>query len=322
MLQFRTRGFNGSNVKYSPFYDNKLVVSASANYGLVGNGRLYVLSIQNDGQVTSDASFDTQDGLFDVSWSEMHENHCVVASGDGSVKIFDIQVGKFPIMQMKEHTKEVFCVNWNMVDKSQFVSSSWDGLVKVWTPQRAQSLLTLDGVQPNTQSQCIYQAKVSPHNPHIVVSVHSNSHVMVWDTRNGGQRVLDFVGHQGAEALCVDWNKYSSTVIATGGVDKLINMWDLRVQGKNINTLVGHDFAVKNLCWSPHDGNELLSCSYDMSCRVWRTEVGRFQQNRFKAFHGHKEFATGGDYSLWGQPGWVATTGWDEMVYIWDSNRL
>ena len=36
--------------------------------------------------------FDTQDGLFDLSWSEIHENLLVVASGDGSVKLFDVMV--------------------------------------------------------------------------------------------------------------------------------------------------------------------------------------------------------------------------------------
>ena len=36
--------------------------------------------------------FDTQDGLFDLSWSEIHENQLVVASGDGSVKLFDVMV--------------------------------------------------------------------------------------------------------------------------------------------------------------------------------------------------------------------------------------
>jgi hypothetical protein len=35
-------------------------------------------------------SFDTQDGLYDVAWSEIHENQAVIASGDGSLKLFDI----------------------------------------------------------------------------------------------------------------------------------------------------------------------------------------------------------------------------------------
>ena len=49
MLEFRTQGFQGYAVKYSPFFDNRLAVAASANYGLVGNGRLYVLELTSNG---------------------------------------------------------------------------------------------------------------------------------------------------------------------------------------------------------------------------------------------------------------------------------
>ena len=35
-------------------------------------------------------SFDTQDGLFDIAWSELHENQLVTASGDGSIKLWDM----------------------------------------------------------------------------------------------------------------------------------------------------------------------------------------------------------------------------------------
>ena len=35
-------------------------------------------------------SFETQDGIFDVAWSEIHENQIVTASGDGSIKLWDI----------------------------------------------------------------------------------------------------------------------------------------------------------------------------------------------------------------------------------------
>jgi peroxin-7 len=49
MLGYRTQGFNGYAVKYSPFFDSRIAVSASANFGLVGNGRLYILGFGADG---------------------------------------------------------------------------------------------------------------------------------------------------------------------------------------------------------------------------------------------------------------------------------
>jgi hypothetical protein len=51
MLEFRTQGFNGYSVKYSPFFDSRIAVASSANFGLVGNGRLYILGLTANGIV-------------------------------------------------------------------------------------------------------------------------------------------------------------------------------------------------------------------------------------------------------------------------------
>ena len=36
--------------------------------------------------------YDTQDGLYDVAWSEIHENQLVTASGDGSIRLWDVML--------------------------------------------------------------------------------------------------------------------------------------------------------------------------------------------------------------------------------------
>lgn len=51
MLEFRTPGFKGFSIKYSPFFDSRIAVAAGQNYGLVGNGRLYVLGLTSNGIV-------------------------------------------------------------------------------------------------------------------------------------------------------------------------------------------------------------------------------------------------------------------------------
>ena len=49
MLHYRTQGYNGCAVKYSPFFDNRLAVASSSNFGLVGNGRLHILELTANG---------------------------------------------------------------------------------------------------------------------------------------------------------------------------------------------------------------------------------------------------------------------------------
>ena len=63
MLEYRTQGFNGYAVKYSPFFDSRIAVASAANFGLVGNGRLHILNLTAGGIVAekwSDSLVDRQ----------------------------------------------------------------------------------------------------------------------------------------------------------------------------------------------------------------------------------------------------------------------
>lgn len=82
------------------------------------------------------ARFDTNDALYDLAWSEINENQMVVACGDGSLKLFDLGVNDFPVMNFHEHKREAFSVCWNPITKDTFISSSWDGTVKIVSHRR------------------------------------------------------------------------------------------------------------------------------------------------------------------------------------------
>jgi peroxin-7 len=83
----------------------------------------------------------------------------------------------------------------------------------------------------------------------------------------------------GTEILSVDWNKYRQFVLATGGVDRDIKVWDCRMIKLGLNAgpsvgglcetrLPGHEYAVRKVQWNPHAADILASASYDMTCRV------------------------------------------------------
>ncbi|KAL2267640.1 hypothetical protein VTJ83DRAFT_4917 [Remersonia thermophila] len=301
MLELRTPGYNPYAVKYSPYYDSRLAVAAAANYGIIGNGRLFVVGLGPAG-IQIERAFDTNDALYDLAWSEINENQVVVATGDGSLKLFDISAGDFPVMNFTEHKREAFSVCWNPVAKDSFLSSSWDGTVKIWSPSRPASLRTLP------VGNCVYSAAFSPQNPAIVSCVSSDSHIRIFDLRTPvsakyhlttviaahappqppplppqpqGQipvmppaAVLStgqtYAGAVPAELLTHDWNKYRETVLAAAGVDRLIRCFDIRnPNGGPIAVLPGHDYAVRRLAWSPHASDVLASASYDMTVRVW-----------------------------------------------------
>jgi peroxin-7 len=150
-------------VKYSPFFEDRIACASAANFGLVGNGRLWILRT-NTGPHGMDAEkfYDTQDGLFDAAWSEQHEHQLVTGSGDGTIKLWDITLSvsnvmivndlflligcmvdqEFPVQNWAEHTREVYSVNWNLIRKDTFLSASWDLTVK-WVSNPVLLLLLL-----------------------------------------------------------------------------------------------------------------------------------------------------------------------------------
>ena len=232
------------------------------------------------------------------------------------------------------------------MSKESFLSSSWDGCVKIWRPELAQSVTTLP------IHNCTYSAQFSPHSANIVSAVSSDSRIRVFDMRTkasaSNHLVMEILIHAPpltrpgiapaaampeAEALTHDWNKYRDTVLATGGVDRMIRTFDIRAPNQGpVAVLQGHEFAIRRLTWSPHLSDVLLSASYDMTCRVWTdgSAVGTpgakspvdtlsFGDGRqLGRMDRHTEFATGVDWCLFGNEGWCASCGWDERVLVWD----
>ncbi|KAK3307040.1 WD40-repeat-containing domain protein [Chaetomium strumarium] len=353
MLEFRTPGFNPYAVKYSPYDDSRLAVAASANYGIVGNGRVFALRLGPTG-IRLEKAFETNDALYDLAWSEINENQLVVACGDGSIKLFDLAAGDFPLMNFAEHKREAFSVCWNPIAKDLFISSSWDGTIKVWSPSRPTSIKTLP------VGSCTYSACFSPTNPGIISSVSSDSHIRIFDLRtpvtakyhltstipvhappqghglSNGLTALK--GSAPAEILTHDWNKYRDTVIATGGVDRVVRTFDIRnPAGGPLSALLGHGYAVRRLAWSPHASDVLATASYDMTVRVWSDgsmavaappASGTGQApipgvgTQLGVMNRHSEFATGVDWCLFGTGGWLASAGWDQRVLVWDAHTL
>lgn len=206
----------------------------------------------------------------------------------------------------------------------------------------------------------MYAALFSPTQPHTLASCSTDGYLKVWDTRTPlGPAAADgrglatpqvSIAAHPTEVLSLDWNKYEPHLIATGSVDKTIRVHDLRMVrpaepgapppggamagNSTIATLLGHEYAVRKVAWSPHSANLLASASYDMTARVWSVDavgkppgmgaaggVSSFGPGgmgaRVVASHAdHTEFVTGVAWSLY-EPGVIASCSWDQMVDLW-----
>ncbi|MBN3326477.1 PEX7 protein, partial [Atractosteus spatula] len=258
---FRSPARHGYAVEVSPYFPNRLACATSQYYGIAGCGTLLVLE-QNDIGISLIKSFDWNDGLFDVTWSESNEHVLVTGSGDGSLQIWDTANPLGPLQVLKEHTQEVYSVDWSLTRGETFVvSGSWDHTAKVWDPEIAKSVGTFQG-----HEGVIYSTAWSPHIPGCFASASGDSTLRIWDLKTGGSRLV-IPAHQ-AEILSCDWCKYDQNLIVTGAVDCSLRVWDLRNVRQPLSELTGHTYAVRRVKFSPFQLTMLASCSYDFTVRL------------------------------------------------------
>jgi peroxin-7 len=109
MPAFKTP-FPGYSVRFSPFFEGRLLAATAQNYGILGNGRLHVLELLPSSPVITElAFFETADAIYDCCWSESHDSLAVAAVADGSLKLFDhsLPPTSNPVRSFKEHSREV-----------------------------------------------------------------------------------------------------------------------------------------------------------------------------------------------------------------------
>jgi peroxin-7 len=122
--------FSAYSVSFSPYSGSRLAVACSQYFGIVGNGEILVLESSGASLVQTFCTL-TQDNIFDVCWNEGHERQLLAASGDKTVKLFDIAQAQ-PLLVLAGHTGEVFGVHGNYQTTQLVVSASYDGTLKLW----------------------------------------------------------------------------------------------------------------------------------------------------------------------------------------------
>ncbi|CAL6030331.1 WD40_repeat protein [Hexamita inflata] len=65
-----------------------------------------------------------------------------------------------------------------------------------------------------------------------------------------------------------DWSPLALNIVASASFDTLISIWDLNKEVLDIQ-FAGHERAVNDLCFSPHDANVFVTCSTDGCLRLF-----------------------------------------------------
>ncbi|KAF7304620.1 hypothetical protein MKEN_01175900 [Mycena kentingensis (nom. inval.)] len=207
-----------------------------------------------------------------VDWSSLN---CVVVALDGSTYIWKADTGA--VVQMGDAPGGTYVSSAKFSSDGAFLGIGLGtGEVELWDVERGVKLRTMGGHQA--------QVAVLSWYGHLLSSGCGDGSVWHHDVRVPRHKVMELLGHSG-EVCGLQWRN-DGELIASGGNDNVVNIWDGRVpdaaaggdvaSGNAKWTKRNHTAAVKALAWSPWQANLLASGggTNDATINVWNSTTG------------------------------------------------
>lgn len=165
-------------------------------------------------------------------------------------------------------------------DAEAFLSSSYDHSLNIYATETFSKSASFD------LQSIIYTHAVSSIASHLLVAC-ATQHpaVRLVDLRSGATTHA-LAGHHGA-LLSVAWSPVAEHVLASGGIDGTVRLWDIRKSAATLGVLdmedsIGmrghsssraHSGAVNGITWTD-DGSFIVTAGQDERMRVWDAATG------------------------------------------------
>lgn len=244
-----------------------------------------------------------------MAWSEIDPNVLITGGGDGKVYRVDLKSKRCD--EIYSHGKEISSLDWCPLRNDKFLSSSWDGTIRLST-----------GTVFQGHTAVVNEARWNPRTPNLLISVSADRTIRLWDDRPASRPdalIIPPLGDLSSDYLSVDWNKYEEwTVVSATTTDLLF--WDLRsiAKGPIFRIPNAHHRAIKRVRYSPWQANKLASVGFDMALRTWDTAS---LNPRGCIFEQYTEFVTGLDWSNF-EKNLIFTSSWDETIRATNTNII
>ncbi|KAM0918931.1 hypothetical protein ACQ4PT_008552 [Festuca glaucescens] len=170
-----------------------------------------------------------------ICWNSYMKSHIASSDFDGLVQVWDVTRSQV-FVEMREHERRVWSVDFSLADPTKLVSGSDDGSVKLWSMNQAGSVGTI-----RTRAN-VCSVQFQPDSARSIAIGSADHKIYCYDLRNIRAPYCTLVGH----TKTVSYVKYlDASTIVSGSTDNSLKLWDLsmnqgRIIDNPIQTFTGH----------------------------------------------------------------------------------
>ncbi|XP_051146770.1 protein SPA1-RELATED 4 [Andrographis paniculata] len=178
--------------------------------------------------------------LSSICWNSYIKSQIASSNIDGIVQVWDVTRNQ-TVVEMREHERRVWSVDFSVADPTMLASGSDDGSVKLWNTNQGASV----GAIKTKANVCCVQFPAD--SGRAIAFGSADSKIYYYDLRNSKAPLCTLVGHN----KTVSYVKFvDSRTLVSASTDNTLKLWDLsmctsRVVDSPLQSFTGH-LNVKN----------------------------------------------------------------------------
>uniref|UniRef100_A0A7N4UYE7 Nucleoporin 43 n=1 Tax=Sarcophilus harrisii TaxID=9305 RepID=A0A7N4UYE7_SARHA len=161
----------------------------------------------------------------------------------------------------------------------EIVTVGEDGRINLFRVDYKEAVRTIDNADSST-----LHAVTFLRTPEIL-TVNSIGQLKIWDFRQQGNepsQILSLTGDR-VPLHCVDRHPNQQHVVATGGQDGMLSIWDVRQGSMPVSLLKAHEAEMWEVHFHPSNPDHLFTCSEDGS--LWHWDASTEVPEKSSLFH-------------------------------------
>lgn len=206
------------------------------------------------------------------------------SAGEGKAVGSFLDIPKKPFFSYEKHGSEGYALDWSPVRKGCLATGDCTGSIHVWNPRPEGGYAVSRFYEANTSDRSVdvprsvEDLQWSPSEETVFASAECGGYVRIFDSRAPQRAMLSHKIHKdsSADVNVLSWNHLVTNLIATGGDDGALSVWDLRhFSGEEVKPLARftpHKTPITSVTWHPTD-ESMLAATDDVGAYIYDLSV-------------------------------------------------